>query len=73
MKHIAVKVENLMYKGCEYHWGCVICSTCVPFHCYTKEQFEELECNGIQDLTFTPPDKRYSEHIRKAVTSDEID
>ena len=44
MKHKAVRIDNLMYKGCEPHWKCTICGECVPFHCYKKEEFEELEC-----------------------------
>lgn len=46
MKHKAVRVDNLMYKGCEPHWKCTICGTCVPFHCYTREEFEQQECKG---------------------------
>ena len=44
MKHKVVRIDNLMYKGCEPHWKCVRCGMCVPFHCYTKEQFENQEC-----------------------------
>lgn len=44
MKHKAVRIDNLMYKGCEPHWKCVRCGMCVPFYCYTKEQFENQEC-----------------------------
>ena len=44
MKHIAVRVDNLMYKGCEPHWKCVKCEKAVPFHCYTKEEFENQCC-----------------------------
>ena len=46
MKHKAIRVDNLMYKNCEPHWKCIICGECVPFHCYTKEQFEQLDCKG---------------------------
>lgn len=45
MNHKAVRVDNLMYKGCELHWKCVLCGKCVPKHCYTKEQFEAQECD----------------------------
>ena len=45
MKHKAIRVDNLMYNGCEPHWKCVKCGKAVPFHCYTKEQFENQECN----------------------------
>ena len=44
VKHKAIRVDNLMYKGCEPHWKCTICGDVVPFHCYTKEQFENLCC-----------------------------
>ena len=46
MNHKAVRVDNLMYKGCELHWKCVLCGECVPNHCWTKEQFEAQECKG---------------------------
>ena len=46
MKHKAVRVDDLMYKGCEPHWKCTICGDCVPFHCYTREEFEQQECKG---------------------------
>jgi hypothetical protein len=49
MNHKAVRVDNLMYKGCELHWKCVLCGKCVPKHCYTKEQFEAQECAGKQE------------------------
>ena len=44
MKHKVVRIDNLMYKGCEPHWKCIRCGKCVPFHCYTKEQFENQDC-----------------------------
>ena len=44
MKHKVVRVNNLMYEGCEPHWGCTRCGEIVPFHCYTKAEFEEMEC-----------------------------
>lgn len=44
MKHKAIRVENLMYNGCEPHWKCVNCGVCVPFHCYSKQEFEQQEC-----------------------------
>ena len=47
MKHEAVRVDNLMYKGCEPHWKCIYCGECVPFHCYNKQQFEERNCKEI--------------------------
>lgn len=45
MRHKAIRVENLMYKGCESHWKCVYCGDAVPIHCYTKEEFEKRCCN----------------------------
>lgn len=50
MKHKAVRVDNLMYKGCEPHWKCLNCGDCVPFHCYTKEEFEE-KCCGCHKIS----------------------
>lgn len=44
MKHKVIRIDNLMYNGCEPHWKCTRCGKCVPFHCYTKEQFENQEC-----------------------------
>ena len=46
MTHKAVRVDNLMYNGCEAHWKCTVCGKCVPFHCYSKSQFESQECFG---------------------------
>lgn len=45
LTHKVIRVDNLMYNGCEPHWKCTRCGKCVPFHCYTKEQFENQECN----------------------------
>lgn len=44
MKHKAIRIDNLMYKGCEPHWKCTLCGDVVPFHCYTKEEFENMYC-----------------------------
>ena len=44
MKHKAIRIDNLMYKGCEPHWKCKFCGEAVPFHCYTKEEFENHCC-----------------------------
>lgn len=44
--HKAVRVNDLMYKGCEPHWKCTICGLCLPFHLVTKEQFEAIPCAG---------------------------
>ena len=46
MTHKAVRIDNLMYKGCEPHWKCTVCGECVPFHCYSKADFEKLICKG---------------------------
>lgn len=46
MNHKAIRVDNLMYHGCEPHLKCVLCGVCVPFHCWTKEQFEQQNCSG---------------------------
>lgn len=44
MKHNIVKVKDLMYKGCEIHWGCTRCGEIYPNHCYNRQQMEEREC-----------------------------
>ena len=44
VKHKAIRIDNLMYVGCEPHWKCVNCGECVPFHCYTKSEFEDMNC-----------------------------
>ena len=44
MNHKVVRVNNLMYKGCEPHWKCTYCGVCIPFHCYTKELIENQTC-----------------------------
>ena len=49
MKHKAIRVNNLMYKGCEPHWKCILCGDVVPFHCYTKEEFEN-QCCGCHKI-----------------------
>lgn len=48
LKHKAERIDNLMYNGCEAHWKCIKCGECVPFHCYTKAQFEQLNCKQIK-------------------------
>ena len=47
MTHKVVKIENLMYKGCEAHWGCTRCGYIVPFHCYKREELEQRECKPV--------------------------
>lgn len=49
MKHKVVRIDNLMYRGCEPHWKCIHCGICIPFHCYTKEQLEKQECEPKED------------------------
>ena len=44
MKHKVVRVDNLMYKGCEPHWKCIYCGLVVPFHCFKKEEIEYSNC-----------------------------
>lgn len=57
MKHKAIRVDNLMYKGCEPHWQCTYCGKAVPFHCYTKEEFEN-QCCDVKSCTMTNEHKR---------------
>lgn len=49
IKHKAIRVDNLIYKGCEPHWKCTLCGDAVPFHCYTKEEFEN-QCCGCHKI-----------------------
>lgn len=46
MKHQVIRVKDLMYKGCEDHWKCKICKICVPLHCYSKQDIENMDCPG---------------------------
>lgn len=47
MKHSLVRVDDLLYKGCEPYWKCIHCGTRIPFHyCLSKEQLEQQECRG---------------------------
>ncbi len=71
MKHKAIRVDNLMYKGCEPHWGCVNCGECVPFHCYNKQSFEAKDCreeylkgNGFQNINIIT-NKKLLEILKK--------
>ena len=45
-RHQIKRVNDLMYKGCEPHWHCLICGDYWPFHCYSKEELEKTECKG---------------------------
>ena len=49
MKHKVELVHNLMYKGCEPHWHCTQCDVYIPIHCYTKEELENIDCEGNKD------------------------
>ena len=49
MTHKVIRIENLMYKGCESHWKCVRCGVCIPLHCFDKEDLEKMECKGEMD------------------------
>lgn len=49
MTHKVIRIENLMYKGCESHWKCVRCGVCIPLHCWDKEDLEKMECKGEMD------------------------
>lgn len=60
MRHKAVRVDNLMYEGCEPHWKCVYCGDCVPFHCYKKEEFEKM-CCGCHEIRCDGCDKQKEE------------
>lgn len=58
MRHKAIRVENLMYKGCESHWQCIHCGDAVPLHCYTKEEFEQ-KCCGCHKIRCNGCDKQH--------------
>ena len=45
MNHKVIRIDDLMYNGCEPHWRCVYCGVCIPFHCYGKEDLEKMECD----------------------------
>lgn len=47
MNHKAIRIDNLMYEGCEPHWKCIHCGKCVPFHCWSKIEFESQECDEV--------------------------
>jgi len=48
MNHKAIRINNLMYKDCEPHWKCINCGECVPFHCYSKQEFENRDCKNAK-------------------------
>ncbi len=48
--HEVIRVDNLMYKGCEPHWKCIHCGVCIPFHCWDKEDLEKQECKARKKL-----------------------
>ena len=49
MNHKVIRVNDLMYKGCEPHWKCIHCNDYWPFHCYTKKDLENTECKKGND------------------------
>ena len=55
-RHQIKRVDDLMYKGCEPHWHCIICGGYWPFHCYSKEELEKMECKG-KETRVTEGDK----------------
>lgn len=50
MTHEVIRVDNLMYRGCEPHWKCIHCGICIPFHCYSKSEIEDMECEKVVDV-----------------------
>lgn len=60
-KHKMKRRENLMYKGCEPHWECVNCGECIPFHCFTKEQCEQMDCDKDNVLSFIKHNRKERE------------
>ena len=48
MKHKAVIVNDLFYKGCEPHWMCVRCGRYAPVRLYYQKEFEETGCDDIK-------------------------
>ena len=47
-----IRVENLLYKGCEPHWKCLRCGESTPFHSCTKEQFADQVCVTTKNIEF---------------------
>ena len=48
MKHKAVIVNDLFYKGCEPHWKCERCGRYAPVRFYNQKEFEETGCDDIE-------------------------
>ena len=48
--HEVIRVDNLMYKGCEPHWKCIHCGVCIPFHCWDKEDIEKRQCKARKKI-----------------------
>ena len=47
--HKVERVDNLMYRGCEPHWHCVLCGDYWPFHCYSKNDLEQMACKALTE------------------------
>lgn len=47
--HKVEKVYDLLYPGCEPHYRCVHCGECIPVHCYSKEELEDMFCKEAYD------------------------
>lgn len=39
-----VIIKDLMYEGCEIHFGCKRCGEIYPKHCYKLEEMAERDC-----------------------------
>lgn len=48
-KHKVIRVDNLMYDGCEPHWKCIKCGEYIAFHCYSKAEIEK-QCCGCHKI-----------------------
>ena len=48
MKHKAVIVNDLFYKGCEPQWMCERCGRYAPVRLYNQKEFEEMSCDDIK-------------------------
>ena len=48
MKHKAVIVNDLFYKGCEPQWKCERCGRYAPVRLYNQKEFEETGCDDIK-------------------------
>lgn len=53
-----VLVKNLMYKGCENHYGCILCGEIYPAHCYKREEMAERECKEENRIIWSKKENR---------------